>query len=246
MPNKSIVEEMICSRDFSYLHPYFYNNPYALRCELGIGDTVEEYMDNAKRRATEIYHILFPNGADAIIFNHWMYDYCDSGEAECRIFDENHDLEGVIENRIESVTEALRFLSNYQLKYRHLTVRDLETYDNPDDIDYGRQRRNRVVCFSDGMGFDFEHLINQEIESVKGHEVSFISFEHECIFSIYDDRGCDVVFMTHEKLKEFYNKLQPYFLAYDVQEMERRFIGDNLRKSSSANQPLSHFDGFED
>ena len=31
----SLVEERICSREFSYLQPYFYNNPYALRCELG-------------------------------------------------------------------------------------------------------------------------------------------------------------------------------------------------------------------
>ena len=27
------VEELILSRDFDYLQPYFYNNPYALRCE---------------------------------------------------------------------------------------------------------------------------------------------------------------------------------------------------------------------
>lgn len=225
LPNKSIVEEMICVRDFSYLPPYFYNNPYALRCELGIGDTTEEYMKNAKRRAMEIYHILFPKGADAIIFNYWIYDYCDSGEAEHHNYDSDDDIEGIIENRIESIADNLRFLSNFQLKYRHLTVRDLETYDNPDDVDYSWQRRNRVVCYSDGVGFDFQDLINREIEVVNGHEVSFVSFEHECIFSIYDDRGCDVVFMNHEKLKEFYHRLQPYFLEYDIEEMRKRYNG---------------------
>lgn len=225
MPNKSIVEEMICSSDFSYLQPYFYNNPYALRCELGIGDTNEEYMDNAKRRAMEIYHILFPSGADAVIFNYWIYDYCDSGEAEYHGYDADDDVEGIIENTIEMETEKLRFLSSYQLKYRHLTVRNLETYDSQDDIDFGRQRRNRVVCYSDGIGFDFEDIICREVEKVNGHEISFVSFENECLFSIYDDRGCDVVFMTHDKLKEFYHKIQPYFLEYDIEEMEKRFIG---------------------
>lgn len=69
---KSIVEEQICSPDFQYLKPWFYSNPYALRCELGIGDTNEEYMRNAKKRAFEIYHILFPKGANAIFFDHWI------------------------------------------------------------------------------------------------------------------------------------------------------------------------------
>lgn len=225
MISNSIVEKKICSNDFQYLQPYFYNHPYALRCELGIGDPAEEYMENAKRRALEIYHILFPDGADAIFFNYWLYDYCDSGDAEKHIYDSDFDLEGVIENRIMHESEKVRFLSNYQLNYRHFTVRNLETYDSPEDDDFGRQRRNRVVCFSDGVAFDFQHLMDQEIEEVNGHQVSFVSFEHECIFSIYDDRGCDVVFMTHDKLKEFYNKLQPYFLEYDIEEMEKRFNG---------------------
>lgn len=225
MSSSSIVEKRICSNDFQYLQPYFYNNPYALRCELGIGDTSEEYMENAKRRATEIYHILFPNGADAIFFNYWLYDYCDSGDAKKRVYDLDFDPEGVIENRLEFEREKLRFLSYYQLNYRHVTVRNLDTYDDPDDIDFGRQQRNRIVCFSDSIEFDYQHLINQEIEVVNGHEVSFVSFEHECIFSIYDDRGCDIVFMTHDKMKEFYNELQPYFLEYDVEEMAKRFNG---------------------
>ena len=225
MSSSSIVEKKICSNDFQYLQPYFYNNPYALRCELGIGDTSEEYMENAKRRATEIYHILFPNGADAIFFNHWLYDYCDSGDAEKRTYDSDSDPEGIIENRLEFEREKLRFLSYYQLNYRHITVRNLDTYDDPDDIDFGRRQRNRIVCFSDSIEFDYQHLINQEIEGVNGHEVSFVSFEHECIFSIYDDRGCDIVFMTHDKMREFYNELQPYLLEYDVDEMTKRFNG---------------------
>ena len=225
MSSNSIVEKKLCSNDFQYLHPYFYNNKYALRCELGIGDTAEEYMENAKRRALEIYHILFPKGADAIFFNHWLYDYCDSGDAEKHVCDSDFDPEGVIENRLAFEIEKLKFLSYYQLHYRHFTVRNLATYDDPDDVDYGRQQRNRVICFSDGAEFDYRHLIEQEIEVVNGHEVSFVSFEHECIFSIYDDRGCDVVFMTHDKLKEFYCKLQPYFLEFDFEEMERRLNG---------------------
>lgn len=225
MLNKSIVAQRICSRDFSYLQPYFYNNPYALRCELGIGDTGEAYMENAKKRALEIYHILFPDGADAIFFNHWIYDYCDSGDAERCNYDADDPIEEIIENRLECSSKNLQFLFAQQLKYRHITVRNLQTYNKPDDEDCDRERRNRVICFSDGLGFDYQSLIEQEIEVINGHGVSFVSFADECIFSIYDDRGCDVVFLTHEKLKKFYHKLQPYFLDYDLEEMAKRYDG---------------------
>ena len=223
LPNNSIVEQMICSRDFPYLQPYFYNHPYALRCELGIGDSHEEYMANAKRRALEIYHILFPSGADAMMFNHWMYDYCDNGDAARYQLEADENMEEKIEAQLEAEADKLRFLLEQQFKYRHITVRDLEIYDSS-CCDAQHQKRNRVICYSDGIGFNQQRLIEQEIEWA-GHEVSFVSFVNECIFSVYDDRGCDVVFMTHEKLKEFYEKLQPYFLDYDREEMENRFNG---------------------
>lgn len=219
MSDKSIVEERICDREFSYLHPYFYNNPYALRCELGIGDSNEVYMANAIHRATEIYHILFPHGADAIIFNYWVSDYCDTGDAEANSYGADLDIIG---SRIKYEMNKLRFLSEYQHKYRHFTVRDLATYDEPDDPDYGVNRRNRVICYSDGIGFDYMDIIQRQVSEIGSHDISFVSFEHECIYSIYDDRGCDIVFMTHDKLKELYHKIEPYFLEYDAEEMRRR------------------------
>lgn len=218
----SLVEQRICSPDFSYLHPYFYNNPYALRCELGAGE--EDYLENAYRRAVEIYHILFPAGADAICFNYWLTDPCDSGDAEQDSCEPGETMEENIEGALEQAAKQLRFLLECQFRYRHLTVRNLPTYDEPGDALYEIQRRDRVVCFSDRKGFDYEALIRREI-SWEGYEVGFISFQNECIFSIYDDRGCDVVFMTREKLREFYDKLQPYFLDFDREEMEKRFRG---------------------
>lgn len=220
----SIVEEKIRSKDFLYLQPYFYKHPFALRCELGIGDTTEEYMANANRRAQEIYDILFPHGADAIMFNYWLYDPCDSGSAEISCYDEEDDIAGIIDNRVEAEAEKIRFVSKYQMKYRHFTVRNVATEENPECCVDDRSKRNRVICYSDGIGFDHKHLIAREIDW-NGHEVSFVSFENECILSVYDDRGCDIVFMTHEKMRQFYHKLQPYFLEWDIPEMEIRYNG---------------------
>lgn len=218
----SLAEERICSREFSYLHPYFYNHPYGLRCELGQGDAHEAYMATALRRALELYDILFPKGADAICFNYWLQDDCDSGPAEQDDCDET--MEENLAHALEVEAKKYRFLRENQFRYRHVTVRNLPTYDETGDPDCELIRRNRVVCFSDGRGFDYETLLRNEI-FWEGHEVSFISFENECIFSVYDDRGCDIVFMTREKLREFYHKIEPYFLDYDREEMERRFRG---------------------
>ena len=218
----SLAEERICSREFSYLHPYFYNHPYGLRCELGQGDAHEAYMATALRRALELYDILFPKGADAICFNYWLQDDCDSGPAEQDDCDET--MEENLAHALEVEAKKYRFLRENQFRYRHVTVRNLPTYDETGDPDCELIRRNRVVCFSDGKGFDYETLLRNEI-FWEGHEVSFLSFENECIFSVYDDRGCDIVFMTREKLREFYHKIEPYFLDYDREEMERRFRG---------------------
>ena len=48
-------------------------------------------------------------------------------------------------------------------------------------------------------------------------------YQENSDLSIYDHRGCDIVFATKEKMREFYNKLKPYFLEYDAEEMSRRF-----------------------
>ncbi len=219
---KSKIEHLICNKDFSYLQPYFYNNQFALRCELGIGEG-DRYMTNAKKRATEIFDILFPDGADAIIFNYWIFDYSDCGQAEKIEFEKQEmDMEEIIHNRIENEVKQLRFLSEMQAEYRHFSVRNLETYGDFDDEYIDKLRRNRVVCYRDDKEFDYNTLIDREING-RGHDVGFVSFQNDCILSVYDDRGCDIVFATQAKLKKFYHLLKPYFLSYDAEEMKKRF-----------------------
>ncbi|MBR0199202.1 MAG: DUF3885 domain-containing protein [Oscillospiraceae bacterium] len=216
------MEEQILSRDFDYLQPYFYNNPYALRCELGIGNTTEEYLSQARQRANAIYDILFSHGADAIIFNYWINDWSDSGETEGKAWESEEIAAEIVDRRIQAESDSLRFLSEHMMKYRHVAVKNLKTYDEPGDPDYDLRRRHRIVCYSDGIGFDDRELIEKQLSDGDSPEISLISFENECFLSVYDDRGCDIVFMTYEKMKSFYPALSPFFLAYDLAEMERR------------------------
>lgn len=213
----SKIESLILDKSFDYLQPYFYNNPFALRCELGVGNTSEGYIIQARERAEKIYNILFPSKADAIIFNQWIYDWSDSGDAEKYEYD--GDADETIDFRIKSEARALRFLLEKMMNYRHVSVKGLKTYDEPDDPDV---RRNRIVCYADNTGFDDLELINKQISDDDNSEVSLVSFKNECILSVYDDRGCDIVFSTYEKMREFYYQLEPFFLQYDYEIMKNR------------------------
>lgn len=207
----SKIEKMLLDPDFDFLQPWFYTNRYALRCELALGGSWDERLKSALLRARQIYDILFPDGADAITFDHW-HDSRDPEEKQ------NVDL----------------ILPDGLKKYRHACVRGLKTGGEGDE-EYETQRRNRIVCYSDGIGFDDSAVIAKQIgidddlvpEAYKSimSDVSLVSEKNECIMCVYDDRGCDIVFATHEKMSEFYLLLKPYFLLYDLDEMERRLNG---------------------
>lgn len=204
---RSRIETLLLSPDFTYLRPWFYQNPHALRCELGQGDDAKTYMHNAYRRAKEIFTILFPGGQpDAVIFDQYVY------ETPIR----------------EPYAHQERAFFNRMTARCHVIITDLRTYEDDDRYDTEEEKnytRNRVVSYRDGEDFAVFRLIRRCIWEQQKAPVGFVSFENECIFSIYDDRGCDIVFATHEKMREFYSLLKPYFLEYDAEEMERRYTG---------------------
>ena len=69
----------------------------------------------------------------------------------------------------------------------------------------------------------FESILKSQIECQLDPLMSFVSFDNQCIFSVYDDRGCDIVFFDVEKYKEFYIKLEQYFLDYDRETMRKTY-----------------------
>ena len=199
---QSDIEKRLLDRDFAYLRPWFYQNPHALRCELGQGDDSETYMHNAYRRAKEIFAILFPDGQpDAVIFDQCVYE---------------------IPMR-QPYAHKERAFFNRMTARRHVIVPNLRTYEDEDGEEEKTYTRNRVVSYRDTQDFPVHRLIRRCIWEQHIAPVGLVSFENECILSIYDDRGCDIVFATHEKLREFYSLLKHYFLDYDAEEMARRY-----------------------
>ncbi|MBR2971058.1 MAG: DUF3885 domain-containing protein [Clostridia bacterium] len=201
--SNSKIEKMVSDTSFSYKQPWFYNHSFALRCELGIGDSKRVYLKNAKKRAFEIFDILFQNPPDAIFFDHYVEDLS--------LLDEIN-----INNTIGYFKKDIRFLAQHINKYEKTVI-----FNIPLDEDEDSVQKNRIICYTDAK-YPYK---KRAIENFHGgaRTVHFVSFENECILSIYDDRGCDIVFATREKMREFYDKLKPYFLEYDAEEMSKRF-----------------------
>ena len=187
------VVERISDGSFLYLQPWFYNNKLALRCELGIGEG-DEYMDNAFYRAIHIANILFENQKIDAAFYHQYFDN-DGGEHISDDFTLNAD------KTVELDRSILLDLSNID-----------------DDICAVKR------CISYNVDFiTLERILKSQIECQNDPLVSFVSLDSQCIFSVYDDRGCDIVFFSNEKFKVFYMKLEQYFLDYDRERMRETF-----------------------
>ena len=189
----SNIRKQILDGSFLYLQPWFYNNKLSFRCELGIGEG-KEYMDNAFHRAISIANILFANKTIDAAFYHRYFNN------DGRTYDAND-----IILKIDEIVELDRY-----------SLIQLEEID--DDI----AAVKRYISYN--IDFDtLESILKSQIECQLNPLVNFVSFDNEFVFSVYDDRGCDIVFFSNEKYKEFYIKLEKYFLDYDREKMRETF-----------------------
>ncbi len=205
--SNSEIERLITDASFSYKQPWFYNHPFALRCELGIGDSTRVYLKNTKKRALQIFDILFRNQPDAIFFDYYIEDYS--------------SWDGIIINKtIGYFKRDIKFLAQHMDKYEYTVIFNIPLDEKEKE---NIVQKNRIICYTDSK-YPYKKRVIENF-SWGSRTVHFVSFENECILSIYNDRDCDVVFATKEKMREFYDKLKPYFLEYDVEEMAKRFNG---------------------
>lgn len=210
----SNIEKALLDRDFPYLPPFFYRNELSLRCRLSLGS-----KRSALKRVREIFALLFNGAPDAIAFNYRIIDYSESGAPAAEQFGDPNDAVRIAGEYARFEAGRIRFLSHFQNTYRHEVVRDTLCALDAED---GLVLNNRIVCYSDGKGFDNGKLIKQCVDDRFDPDIGFVSFNNECFMAIYDDRGCDIVFADKAKFLEFYDKLSPYFLGYDGELMEKR------------------------
>lgn len=201
----SKIEKLITDPTFSYSEPWFYNHPFALRCELGIGKTKRTYLKNAEKRGLEIYDILFQTPPDAVFFNYYIEDLSTWGNI-------------IVDNTVDYFKEKIQLLADHVNNYESTVVFNIPLTEDEKENSI---QKNRIVCYTDHR-YPYKKTVTENF-SWSAPTVHLVSFENECIFSVYDDRGCDIVFATKEKMQEFYNKLKPYFLDCDAEEMAKRY-----------------------
>ncbi len=159
-----------------------------------------------------IFDILFPEKVDALFFNNIHCDYDTSGEEE-----------GVYYNNIiKFEKERIRFSLKMQKKYKHCKIRihdaalDEDLREDDDVLAV-----NRIFCEAPPKA-DCKKYIKDQIKSRTTPLVHFVSYNLQCIFSVYDDRGCDIVFFDNASYVKMYDRLKPYFLEYDLSLMDER------------------------
>ncbi len=201
-----MVKEIILSADFLYEQPFFYNNELSYRCELGQGDG-RTYMKNAKMRALCIFDILFPEKVDALFFHNYYFDYdTNSTDYECIFYDNIEKLE----------KDKLAFSIRLQKRHVHSKIR-LQGLEPDEDI----LGVNRIICYNPFRA-DCKKHIKKQITNQQNSLLHFVNYDLNCIFSVYDDRGCDIVFFDKDNYLKMYDKLRPYFLEYAVALINER------------------------
>ena len=194
----SIVKEKIEDINFLYQQPWFYNNELSLRCELGKGDETV-YLENAVNRALDILSILFK---DDIIDCVFLDEYTIEDDINDNVIFVNDEVDQTY------INEYFNFDKTIDL---NITNNNNELYENVVSI-------KRHFTYNIGKT-KIETIIKKQILN-EAHVYHFVSFKNNFIYSIYDDRGCDIVFFDEEKYKEFYFKLEKYFLDYDRESMK--------------------------
>ena len=159
-----------------------------------LGIGEDNYMENAFSRAIQIANVLFANRKIDVAFFHQYFD--SDGSVQ------------VAGDFTLKIAEKVNLNKNLLI-----AVGDID-----DDI-------SAVIrCISYDIDFTtLESILKSQIYCQVNPLVSFVSLENQCIFSVYDDRGCDIVFFSNEKYKEFYIKLEKYFLDYDREKMRETF-----------------------
>lgn len=181
------------------LDPTFdYSQPWFYRNKLALRCELgigqgKEYINNAIERALKIANILFE---DKKIDAAFYLEYFIDGKA-CEV-------------------------GNYGIDFDKVIDLDMCVLHSIDVIDEDIETVKRYISFDIDF-VDFERIIKNQIDNQHSPLVSFVSFDNQSIFSMYDDRGCDIVFFSEDKYKEFYNKLEPYFLDYDRTAMRNTY-----------------------
>jgi hypothetical protein len=181
--------------------PLFYNWEIGIRFELG--DPNEEndvvYMDRVLKRAKSLLHTLHEKSDEIFIV--------------C-FFDE---LKRKPYKKLNVFTPFLtRKNIKYQIKHHLFPFRETED----DDADEWRTHRLLLKC--EVTDINLTKIIRAFFYSDMPR-LYFINLKKETIFSIYDNRGCDLVATNKETIEAIYHDFNDWILDYDRSHINQLF-----------------------
>lgn len=206
-------------KELSLEVPLFYNNPIALRFEIGLPEIDvwqnyerrilnEAYFDTALTRALDLFETIFALDDEISIIYHLFLDRRNKIRKSNYLFKQIKD----IEKREVTCT-----------KYRSL---DTENYDC---ISY---RWNKAVISGlNTKDINVKNillgLINIDFGErqpfVKGRCL-FINHTKDIVLNLYDDRGMDVVALEKRALEQLYKSHSDFILEYDRERIDEMFL----------------------
>ncbi|MCM3489407.1 DUF3885 domain-containing protein [Alkalihalophilus marmarensis] len=104
----------------------------------------------------------------------------------------------------------------------------------PEDDDEGIYRTHRFTLKCTTADIRYSPMIkaicnhDMGLKPAISHDVYFINLEKETIFHIYDDRGCDLIATSIDRIRAIYDKYNDWILDYDRNQIEKVFQNSSI------------------
>ncbi|WP_041964221.1 DUF3885 domain-containing protein [Mesobacillus selenatarsenatis] len=191
--------------------PLFYNWKIGIRFELGVEWDREyhylnsPYVQGVYKRAVTLFESLHLQDEKILV----VVDVRDLGDGKpykqkARIFSPYINEKSVL----------------YKLRYTEMP------YIFPEDDEDGKYKTHRFTleCKVSDTPL-LKAVCNQDlgIQPSIFHRVYFLNIKRKTIFHVYDDRGCDLLAISPESIRDIYNTYNDWILDYDKDEIDKVF-----------------------
>lgn len=182
--------------------PLFYNWNIGIRFELGNPREDDEsiYMERVLRRAITLLQVLHQNNDEIFIGCHF-----DQQKKE-------------LYKKLNVFNPFLKYKNvKYQIRHKVFPFREPEE----DEDEHWVTHRLSLKCMAQDINLAKMILTYFYKDSMP--RLYFINIKRETIFSIYDDRGCDLVSAKKENIEEIYHTFNDWILNYDRSRIDQLF-----------------------
>ncbi|WP_336822250.1 DUF3885 domain-containing protein [Sporosarcina sp. USHLN248] len=201
--------------------PLFYSWHYSIRFEIAKPGSEHEDKQNMKQiqeRSRTLFDTVFED-EDELLFVSNIH--CEKA---------NHFLQ----KRPANIYRKYVKDKNRRMQLTHSVLPSLIWDADEDDYDTMVTHQFVLACSKQGIAYadlllaishnDFAHPIRILKNNIKdGCDIFFVNVPKKMIYHLYDDRGCDIIAVNIEDLRELYEKYNDWILDYDRERIDLLF-----------------------